>query len=89
MKKNYDEKKRKVRKKKNKESKKEKEKMRRKQNRSKSNNKDVPWFFLLHKFSSASMTNPYSNLPTMCNPITSTSLMPRDHPFATCTCPPI
>jgi hypothetical protein len=45
--------------------------------------------FLFHKFSSALMTNPYTNLPTMCNPITRTSLVPRDHPFATCTCPPI
>jgi hypothetical protein len=34
------------------------------------------------------MTNPYSNLPTMCNPITMTSLVPRDHPFPTCTWPP-
>jgi hypothetical protein len=42
---------------------------------------------LLHKFSSALMTNPHSNHPTMCNPITRTSLVPRDHPFATCTCP--
>ena len=31
----------------------------------------------------------YSNLPTMCNPITRTSFVSRDHPFATCTCPPI
>jgi hypothetical protein len=53
------------------------------------NNKVAPRFFLLHKFSSALKTNPYSNLPTMCNPITRTSLVPRDHPFATCTCPPI
>jgi hypothetical protein len=45
--------------------------------------------FLLHKFSSALMTNPYSNLPTMCNLITRTSLVPRDHPFSTCTCPPL
>jgi hypothetical protein len=50
---------------------------------------DAPRFFLLHKFSSALMTNLYSNLPTMCNPITRTSLVPRDHPFATCTCSPI
>jgi hypothetical protein len=51
------------------------------------NNKYAPRIFLFHKFSCALMTNPYSNLPTMCNPITRTSLVPRDHPFATCTCP--
>jgi hypothetical protein len=34
------------------------------------------------------MTNPYSNLPTMCNPITRTSLVPWDHPFATSTWSP-
>jgi hypothetical protein len=53
----------------------------------KNNNKNAPRIFLLHKFSSALMTNPYSNLPTMCNPITRTSLVPRDHLFVTCTCP--
>jgi hypothetical protein len=87
MKKKYDEKKRKVRKK-GRRKKKEREKMRRKLNKIKKNNKDATRFFLLHKFSSALMKNPYSNPPTMCNPITRTSLVPRDHPFATCTCPP-
>jgi hypothetical protein len=77
---------RKVRKKEEERKRKEK-KMRRKYNKIKKNNKDAPRFFLLHKFSSVLMTNPYSNLPTMCNPITRTSLVPHDHPFATCTCP--
>jgi hypothetical protein len=44
---------------------------------------------LLHKLSSALMTNPHSNLPIMCNPIMRTSLVPQDHPFSTCTCPPL
>jgi hypothetical protein len=84
MKKNYDEEKRKVRKK----GRIKKERKREKLEGNKKN-KDAPRFFLVHKFSSALMINPYSNIPTMCNPITRTSLVPRDHPFATSTCPPI
>jgi hypothetical protein len=85
MKKIYDEKKIKVRKK----GRRKKKRKRKNEKKIKKNNKDAPRFFLLHKFSSALMTNPYSNLPTMCNPITRTSLVPQDHTLATCTCPPI
>jgi hypothetical protein len=86
--KNYDEKKRKIRKKRKKKEKRKREKWEGNKIKVK-NNKDAPQFFLLHKFWSALMTSPYSNLPTMCNPITRTSFVPRDHPFAICTCPPI
>jgi hypothetical protein len=74
---------------KNKVKKRKREKWERNKIKVKKYNKDAPRIFLLHKFLSALMTNPYSNLPTMCNPITRTSLVPRDLPFATCACPPI
>jgi len=45
--------------------------------------------FCFIKFLVLKRHTPYSFIPTMCNPITRTSFVSRDHPFATCTCPPI
>jgi DNA polymerase elongation subunit (family B) len=87
--KNYDEKKRKIRKKEEERKKEKKKNEKEIKLKLEKNNKVAPRLFLLHKFLSALMTNPYSNLPTLCNSITKTSLVPQDHPFATCTCSPI
>ena len=78
---------------KRKKAKNRKMKKRRKEKKTERKKRRIKCFLALFGFinfpSYFERTIPYSNLPTICNPITKTSFVSRDHPFTTCTCPPI